>query len=128
MTVITSDHLLYDYKNAFAVFTDNVVVIDPKLKLTSDKLIVRFDEKGEVNFIEATGQVFIEQDEITARAEKATYDTVEGKIILTVNPLVQRGDAMLTGDKVIYYRNDGRLECYPHARLIIPAGEKGKLE
>ena len=48
VTVITSDRLLYDYKNAFAVFDDNVVVIDPDLKLTSDHLLVRFDENGEV--------------------------------------------------------------------------------
>ena len=40
VTVITSDRLLYDYKNAFAVFDDNVVVIDPDLKLTSDHLLV----------------------------------------------------------------------------------------
>lgn len=128
LTVITSDHLLYDYKNAFAVFTDNVVVIDPKLKLTADKLLVRFDEKGDVSFIEAKGQVFIEQDDVTARAEVAEYDLAEGKIVLSVNPLVQRGDAMLTGDKVIYHRNDGRLECFPNARLIIPSDEKGKIK
>lgn len=126
VTVITSDRLLYDYKNAFAVFEDNVVVIDPGLKLTSDNLLVRFDENGEVEFIEAKGQVYIQQEGLTARSEVAIYDIKKATIILQVNPVVQREGAMLTGDKVIYYRDEGRLECFPNARLIIPSDKRGK--
>ncbi|MFT5122760.1 MAG: lipopolysaccharide transport protein LptA [Kiritimatiellia bacterium] len=126
VTVITADRLLYDYKNAFAVFEDNVVVIDPGLKLTSDKLLVRFDEKGEVEFIEAKGQVYIQTEGLTARSEVATYDVKKATIVLQVNPVVQREGAMLTGDKVIYYRDEGRLECFPNARLIIPSDQRGE--
>jgi len=126
VTVITSDRLLYDYKNAFAVFEDNVVVIDPGLKLTSDNLLVRFDDEGEVEFIEAKGQVYIQQEGLTARSEVATYDIKKATIVLQVNPVVQREGAMLTGDKVIYYREEGRLECFPNARLIIPSDKRGK--
>ena len=126
VTVITSDRLLYDYKNAFAVFDDNVVVIDPDLKLTSDNLLVRFDENGEVEFLEAKGQVYIQQEGLTARSELATYDVKKATIILQVNPMVQREGAMLTGDTVIYYRDEGRLECFPNARLIIPSDKRGK--
>ena len=126
VTVITSDRLLYDYKNAFAVFEDNVVVIDPDLKLTSDHLLVRFDENGEVESLEAKGQVYIQQEGLTARSELATYDVKKATIILQVNPMVQREGAMLTGDKIIYYRDEGRLECFPNARLIIPSDKRGK--
>jgi len=124
VTVITSERLLYDYNNAFAVFEENVVVVDPKLRLTCDRMTVRFNEKGELNFLEARGQVYIQQDDKTARAEMATYDVADGKIVLEVNPQVMRGGSILQGGKITFWRNENKMHVEGGSRLIIPPSDK----
>ena len=112
MTVITSDKLLYDYRNQFAVFDDNVVVVDPQMKLTADKLTVRFDKNNQIQFIEARGQVYIEQAArgFTARAELVTYHVKEGKIVMEDSPQVVREGKILQGGKITYWRFQDKLE------------------
>ena len=124
VTVITSEQLIFDYQNSYAIFEENVVVIDAELKLTADKLTVRFGEDGEVNFIEAKGQVFIQQEDRTARSELATYEVDTGKITLTQNPQVMRGRDLLQGETIIFWRDQNKMICKPKARLIIfPKGD-----
>lgn len=126
VTVITSERLLYDYNQAFALFEDNVVVVDPDLRLTCDKMTVRFNEKGDMNFLEARGQVYIKQDDKTARAELATYDVAEGKIVLENNPQVMSGATILQGGKITFWRFQNKMESTGGSRLIIPpSGKKG---
>ena len=128
MTVITSDKLLYDYRNQFAVFDDNVVVVDPQMKLTSDKLTVRFDKNNQIQFIEARGQVYIEQAArgFTARAELVTYHVKEGKIVLEDNPQVVREGKILQGGKITYWRFHDKLESSEGTKLIIPSSDRNK--
>lgn len=128
MTVITSDRLLYDYRNQFAVFDDNVVVIDPQMKLTADKLTVRFDKNNQVQFIEARGQVYIDQQaqNFTARAEMVTYHVKEGKIVLEDNPQVVRNGSILQGGVITYWRFEDRLTSDKGTKLIIPSKEKDR--
>lgn len=124
VTVITSERLVYDYNQAFAIFETNVVVVDPNLRLTCDKMTVRFNEKGDMNFLEARGQVYIQQDDKTARAELATYDVAEGKIVLENNPQVMSGATILQGGKITFWRFQNRMESDGGSRLIIPPSEK----
>lgn len=127
MTVITADKLLYDYRNQFAVFDNNVIVVDPQMRLTSDKLTVRFDESNQIQFIEARGQVYIEQEAqgFTARAELATYHVKEGKIVLEDSPQVLREGKILQGGTITYWRFLDKLESI-NAKLIIPSKDREK--
>lgn len=119
VTVITSDRLLFDYKNQYAIFEDNVVVIDPGLKLTCEKLTVRFDEEGDVERIEAKTNVFIQQEDKTAKAGMAIYEVKKGLITLTEKPQITRGKSVLQAEKIMFWRFENRLEAYPHARLLV---------
>ena len=122
-TVITSDKLTFDYLKQYAVFENNVVVVDADMRLTSDKLAIWFNEKNEVTLIKADGNLHIEQQVKTAMAGEAVYDVVAGKITLTVDPRLQRGSHYLEGTKITYWRDQELLECEPAARLVIRPGD-----
>lgn len=127
-TVITSERLTYDYTKAYALFQEHVVVVDPGLKLTSDELEVKFDEKGDVSFLQARGQVFIQQGEKTARAELASYFVKEGKIVLEKNPQVMQGGKILQGGRITFWRLENRMEVDKGTQMIIPSTDREGVE
>lgn len=126
VTVITSDKLTFDYEQRYALFEGNVVATDPQVKLTADTLTVTFDADNQISELVASGKrVLIIQDDMNAESGKAIYDMKKGEFILTEKPRVWRGRDVLTGDKIIYMRDQNRLIVEPRARLIIYP-EEGK--
>jgi len=47
-TTITSERLTFDYQRYTAEFEKNVVVIDPNMKMNSDRLNVVFDNESNI--------------------------------------------------------------------------------
>lgn len=127
-TVITSTRLTYDQQKRYALFEENVVVIDPSLKLTADRLIVHFDEENRARNIEAVGSVTIVQEDTKAWAGRAMYDVATGKIFMEKNPRIQRGRDILAGDTITFWRDNNKMICEPQARLIIFPQEGGARE
>lgn len=129
VTVITSDRLFYDYKQKFALFQTNVVVVDPRIKITADQMTVFFDETNRVQAIRCEGAVRISQEDKTARANLATYDVRSGEIILTGGrPEVVSGRNVMTGDPIIFNRDSNTVNVPGTAerpRLIIAPGQGG---
>lgn len=119
VTVITSESLVYDSENQSAVFETDVLVTDPDMKLQADKLMVKFDEDNQINYIQADGNVYIEQADKKAWSESASYDLESGKVVLVGDPLIQQGRDMLQGDRITFWRDESRMVCEPNARLII---------
>ena len=125
LTVITSDRLTFDYQKHFALFETNVVVVDPQIKILSDKMTVLFDEKSKAQSIKAEGNVYIVQDDKKAKAANANYEVDTGKIVLTGSPQVTRGKDILTGDTITFWRDQNKMICEPRARLVIYPSEGG---
>ncbi len=119
VTEITSVRLTFNQEERFALFEENVVVIDPALRLTTDRLTVYFDEHNEARLIEAVGQVVIEQEDTKAWAGKATYDLLSGKLFLEDQPRIKRNRDLLEGDTITFWRDDNKLICEPQARLVL---------
>lgn len=119
LTVITSDKLTFDYNARFSLFEGNVVVIDPKMKLYADKMTVVFSVSNKVSEIKAEGKVYIVQDDKRARSDVAQYNVDQGIIVLTGKPQVTRGEDILTGDKITFWRNENKMLVEPRARLVI---------
>lgn len=119
-TVITSTRLSFDQQTRMAIFRDHVVVTDPHVKITSDRLTILFSEENKVTTIEAEGNVVIQQGEKQATGQKARYEIGEGKFVLSGgHPIVQNGRDMLSADTVTFWRNSNRILCEPNARLIV---------
>jgi lipopolysaccharide export system protein LptA len=130
VTVITSVRLTFDYRNQYALFEENVVVTDPQLRMNADRLLVEFDEAGDPKTIKAEGGVRLTQEELTADSDVATYDVVTGRIELTGNPRVRRGRDILSGDRILFWRDEEKMICEPNAKLVIysqATGLRGRL-
>lgn len=119
VTIITSDKLTADYKQHYALFEGTVVVTDPQMQLTSDRLTVTFDANNKIKTLKADGKVNIRQTDKLAKADTATYDIDSGKVVLTGKPRVMRGKDMLEGDEITMFRNESRILVHPRARLVV---------
>ena len=119
VTEITSEKLFFDYEGKQAIFTGNVVVNDPDLQLTGDKLTVYLTEEDDIERLLAEGNVEIRMEGMQSRSGKAVYTLSDGKVLLTERPQVSRDGSVLQAEKITYWRLENRLEAFPRARVIM---------
>ncbi len=124
-TVITSTRLIYDQQKQTAVFEDQVVVTDPRVKINADKLTVLLTKDNHVMAIEAEGSVVIQEGEKIAIGEKARYEVDEGKFILSGHPTVQNGRDLLSAEKITFWRDTNRIQCEENIRMTIRSEQGG---
>ena len=125
-TVVTSDKLTFDYIQKFALFEGRVLVNDPRLQLSSDRLTIVFTEDGGAQTIKAEGKVLLTQGDKKARSDAATYDVASGKIVLAGGPpQMMQGRNILEGEVITFWRDEQRLECKPKARLVVYSEDFG---
>jgi lipopolysaccharide transport protein LptA len=124
-TVITSDSMDFDISKNVAVFSGNVQVDDSEMKIFCHKMIINFEGNAKntnsnksVKDIICLKNVIIirkldkkegEAGEQKALAGKAVYDVKAGKITLTINPELQRGEDSLKGDVIMYWTDSDRV-------------------
>jgi lipopolysaccharide export system protein LptA len=128
---IKSNELQADQKSRTATFLGKVVAKQDDITIHADKLVVRYAEGGgEVEKVEAFGNVSIVQENRIGTAQHAVYFNKEGKITLTGSPKVLQGKDMVTGREITYYVNEDKsvVTGGPETRVeavIFPKG-KGK--
>lgn len=106
---VKSNEMTANNKGKTALFSGKVVAKQGDITILSDKLIVNYaDKKGEVERIEALGNVRIVQQNRTGFAERAIYDSRIGSIVLTGNPRVVQGGDSISGKVITYYLDDDR--------------------
>lgn len=140
-TVIDSDRVemvTADGETRF-LFTDNVVVTGNNLTVQCDRLEVfsarnegereggrdSVTEIGSIQLILATGNVRIEQEGREATAGRAELFPVEGKIVLTENPVIRNEQGTVSGERITLNQGEGRAlvergEDQP-ARIVLPS-------
>ena len=128
LTVVTSDRLVYEGQKGYALFERNVVVSDPQMKMKADKLTIFFEGTNEVKTILAEGRVIMSQADKMAWAGRATYDVAAGKIVLEDSPRVMRGRDMMLGERITFWRDQNKVECWPKARLIMYPDKNRKMD
>lgn len=108
---VKSDELSADNKGKTAIFSGKVVAKQGNITIFSDRLIVNYAEKnGEVDKIEASGNVRIVQLNRTGIASQAVYDSKAGRITLTGSPnaRVMQGLDSVSGKVITYYVDDDK--------------------
>lgn len=101
---ITSDLFTVDETSQEAVFTGNVVVIHPTVKVWADKVVAIYGEAGpsEIESFVATGAVKLETDEQTATGERAVFTPGDQLLRLTGNvQVVNAGGTIAAGELVV---------------------------
>lgn len=103
---IKSNELQADQANRTATFIGKVVAKQGDVTIHTDKLVVRYSEGGgEVEKVEAFGNVSIVQQNRIGTSQYAVYYNKEGKITLSGSPKVIQGKDMVTGREITYFLN-----------------------
>lgn len=125
---IKSNELVTDKEKKTATFIGSVVAKQEDLTVYSDKLVIHYDPNGDVEMIEADGNVRIVQQNKLGTGGHAVYDLKEGKITLTVNPRVQQGEDSVAGEVITYYVDQDRSQATgtPGSRVRAIINPKGK--
>lgn len=118
--VITSKKLEFDYRRSIAVFEEDVVVVDPQMRLQSEKLNVIFDGTNDVKAVTATGDVHIWHADKTATCRRAIYLAESGQVILQGDAELSRGRDTVKGDEITFWLNEERMSCKPGYLVIFP--------
>lgn len=126
-TKITANKMEYNYKEAVAILTDDVVVDDARFHLTSDKLFVFMDGTNSLSQLVVLGNVKVKNENRRAVCDKAVYTKADARLVLVGNAkLTNIGDdgklSTVSGDKITIWTDDQRMEVYPRPVLTIPAG------
>ncbi|MBI1883886.1 MAG: hypothetical protein HYS08_06730 [Chlamydiae bacterium] len=119
-TITCQGELNMDYEKNMAIFHKDVVVDDPRMKMTANEMTVYFESGTKtIQKVLAKGNVRFRKEEKSAKSEEAIYTEKDGKVVLTGHPMVKKGEDVITGDKITFYRDDSRMLVEPSAKLIL---------
>ncbi|NJK90582.1 MAG: hypothetical protein HC904_01380 [Blastochloris sp.] len=110
-TEVTSNSFRLDLSKKLGTFTGSVLVKDPNFDLSSDELVVYFDDDNKLQRLVARGNVKIKQASgRAAEAREAEYVVTEKKIKLTGDPVVNQGQNRVTGTVITIYPESDRMD------------------
>ncbi|WAC07883.1 MAG: lipopolysaccharide transport periplasmic protein LptA [Thermodesulfobacteriota bacterium] len=108
---ITSDRMVADNRNRTVSFLGNVVAKREDMIIFSDQLSTVYTEQNTVEKIIARGNVKINQTDRTATCQEATFFQLpQQKVVMTGKPKVWQGKNIITGDKIIVFIKEDRVE------------------
>ena len=125
---IVSDRMEAFNEKKMVVFSGNATAKQGDIVLKSDQLFLYYknesgkkdkigtkeiEASGELDKIEAKGNVVITQKERLATSEEASYNQESGQIVMTGNAILREGKNTVTGCKVIVYTNEDRGSVVP---------------
>lgn len=120
---ITSDRMEAFNKEKLVVFSGTATVTKGNAILKADKVLLYYqdnDDKtdkkitaetsktGDLNKIEAKGNVSLTQDQRVATGDEAIYYRESNKIVLTGNAVLNEGKSSIKGEKVTVLLNENR--------------------
>ena len=99
---VVSDQLDVDQQDGTAVFTGNVTASQGDLSLTGERVEVFYTtgEDRQIERLHATGGVTLVTSEEAAEAEEATYEVIEGTILMVGDVLVTQGENAIAGERM----------------------------
>lgn len=131
-TIVTSERLTVDYLQNIGTFTGNVLVIDPRITVRADQMIVWFDRATnstpslsssdlsgrQLSRILARGGVVITLNDRKARAEVAEYTAHDGRVVLSGQPELDSPDGRVSGETIVFWRDSKKIEVESRTRLL----------
>lgn len=106
---VKSNEMNADNIGKTAVFSGKVIAKQGDVTIHSDKLVVSYADKGgDVEKVEAFGNVRIIQLNRTGFSEQAVYESRIGRIVLTGSPRVLQGTDSVSGKIITYFVDDDK--------------------
>ncbi len=124
--LLTGGQLVLNRERRTIQMEKDVVVVDARGKLRTDRLTGYFSVSNEVQTIEARGHVRMDSDGRTAVAENADYNYQTGFVQLEGRASASDGANRLSGERIqLWVLGDRRMVCEPNAVLHITGGTSG---
>jgi len=119
---ITSDLFTVDETSNNAVFTGNVVVIHPSVKVWADKVVAVYGAGGatDIESFVASGAVRLETDQQTASGEKAVFTPADQMLRLTGNVQVVNASGTVAAGELV-------VNLATNVSTFTSAGSKGRV-
>ena len=106
--VITSSTLSADSGANKAVFEGSVIARTDEMTLYSDRMTVFYSEEGDIEKIDARGNIKLLKGQRVLTSERAIYLAREGKITFTGEPMAVEGNNIITGSEIVYLIDEDR--------------------
>ncbi len=121
---IAADTLSIDQATQMAVFTGNVVAGMGELRLSADRVEVVYENEGggKVKALMASGNVVLVSGEDSAQADTATYELVDGNVLMEGNVILTQGQNALSGQKLRIDLNAGTAQMEGRVQTIFQTG------
>jgi len=108
--VIASHRSTWSLRDGTMVFEGEVEATRGEVVLGCDRLEVRYrDERVEEAV--ASGEVRVRRGEREARSARAVLTTADGRVVLEGDPVLRDGARRLTGERIVLFLDDERVEC-----------------
>jgi lipopolysaccharide export system protein LptA len=131
---IVSDRMDAYNEKKLVIFSGNAVATQGDKEIKSDRLLLYYKKEtgkkdkigakeiegtGDLEKIEAKGNVIVTQKERIATGDEAVYLQDRGQIIMTGNAILRDGKNIIKGDKVTVFLNEdrGTVESNPEKRV-----------
>lgn len=133
---VEADQMSSTAESNTVLFTGNVDAKQGDLRIRSDKMTVYYDDPEtpeEKNVPDTTqrieklvcvGNVEITREDWLGTSENMTYLADSRQVILTGNAKAWQGQNMVTGQKIIYYMDEGRSEVVGGTAVTAGGGER----
>lgn len=112
---ITSNTLEVQQAENLAIFSGEVVAGQGSLRLTADRVEVTYNQEGsddpgtgDIENMQAFGNVFISNGAETAQGEWAEYDLETGLITMTGSVVLTQGQNVIAGKKLVINVDEGQ--------------------
>lgn len=117
---VSARQLDADQQQNQATFSGEVVAKQGEITLYCDKLVVyALGDQGQVDRLEAFGEVRVVQLDRIATADRAVYRQAQGTLSLFGNARVHQGQSEVTGSEIIVYLEENR--------SLVKSGENGRV-
>lgn len=134
---IEADHMTATEKSSSVVFTGNVDAKQDDVRIRSDKMTVHYTSKNDqknntaltqkVEKLVCEGSVEITREKWLGTSKTMIYLANERQIILIGKAKAWQGKNMVSGEKIIYYLDEGRSEVVGRPKATVGAdGTKEK--
>lgn len=114
---IEADRMVSQEQDHAVIFRGNVDARQGELLIRTDEMTVYYAQDdtnkgnatgGDIKHMVCKGNVQISQGDWVGTSGRMDYVAQERKVVLTQNPKALKGQNMVTGEKIIYYLDDGR--------------------
>lgn len=107
---IEGERSAWSLRDGVVVFEGGVVARRDPVELACSRLEVQTEGDRVVRAI-ATGDLVVRHGDRRATAAEAVLTVADGSLVLTGGPVLEDGTRRLTGERLVLFLDDERLEC-----------------